>query len=100
MKTFNPKVNERVRVCYDGKRGRACRGVVTQVKENMIEAKFDQWAESQDRALVCCWFTRQNPMAFGGWLKTKDSVMRSAFGTPGDWYAVYEYKENANEDNT
>ncbi len=87
---FDPKQGDRVRVCYDGKRGRAVPGVVIKRRGFAVQVEFREWAE--DNPPVTCWFTRQNDLAFGGYFRCPDSLMKMAFGTPGDWYSVFEWE--------
>ena len=89
---FNPQKNDKVLVCYDGKLGRASEGIVRMRRGFALLVEFTQWEEPQTLP-VRCWFVRISPEAFGGYLRTRDSLMRLLVGTPGDWYSVFSVQE-------
>jgi len=84
---FNPQKGDFVKVCYDGKWGRAVDGVVKARRGFAVLVEFTQWAEPQT-APVQNWFVRTSDDSFGGYLRVKDSLMRALVGTAGDWYSV------------
>lgn len=85
---FDPAIGDNVRVCYDGKSGRAVQGVVVDKGQFAILVEFKEWAE--DNPPVKCWFKRHTKQSFGGYCQSPDSLMGALFGTPGDWYSVYQ----------
>ena len=89
MIRFNPKINDEVRVCYDGKISRCVCGLVIDVGYNKIKVRFSEWAGDKDIKIEW-WFKRINEYKFGGFVKVKDSLMKMMFGCEGDWYSVYQ----------
>lgn len=83
---FNPKIGDKVRVCYDGKSGRAVIGKVTDSKNDHVRVQFQEWAGDY---ILQSWFSRHTDKSFGAFVSVPESLMRSAFGCPGDWYSVY-----------
>ena len=90
-KRFEPKVGDKVSVCYDGKRGRDTDGVVFKRRGFVVQVEFIPWA-GNGKKKHRNWFVRTYPTAFGGYLRGEDSLMRLLVGTPGDWYSVYPHK--------
>jgi len=88
---FNPMPGDKVRVCYDGKIGRAVTGTVIESFRDTIKVEFCEW--SKGVKLVKCWFSRINKYSFGGYLEIEDSLMLIMFGTPGDWYSIFEMEK-------
>jgi hypothetical protein len=88
---FDPEIGDEVRVCYDGKSGRAVKGLVVDKRPSEIQIEFCEWAA--DNPPVKCWFLRQTKESFGGYLETPNSLMKALFDTPGDWYSVYKSKD-------
>jgi len=84
---FDPRPGETVRVCYDGKAGRAVPGKVLKRRKNKIQVEFCEWAENNPP--ITWWFERQNDQSFGSFVNVEQSLMKAAFGCPGDWYSVY-----------
>ena len=76
---FDPKRDEQVFVAYDGKWGRRQVGKVLQRRGFAVNVQFPLYAEKK---IVTNWFVRVSPMAFGGYLRSRDRL-------PGDWYSVY-----------
>lgn len=88
MKKFNPKKNDIVYVCYDGKWGRKIEGVVVVSRGFAIKVRFKLYAEKE---IIENWFVRISDEAYGGYVRqVVNSVMRGLLGLPGDWYSVYE----------
>lgn len=89
---FNPVKGETVSVCYDGKSGRAVDGVVLQRRGFALQVRFKEWTNPNGKAHDS-WFVRTRPNSFGGYLRTKDSLMNMMFGKecPGDWYSVFPH---------
>jgi hypothetical protein len=87
--TFDPKAGDIVRVCYDGKHGRCSEGKVLKRRGFAIQVEFLEWLE-KEKPPVTCWFIRRTEYSFGGYLRVKDSLMKMAFGVPGDWYSVFD----------
>jgi len=85
---FNPKEGDLVRVCYDGKSGRAVVGKILKRRGFAIQVEFKDWVEQEPSTN---WFIRISQWAFGGHLRSKHSLMNKLFGKscPGDWYSVY-----------
>jgi hypothetical protein len=88
MSKFNPLKDDLVYVCYDGKIGRKKIGTVKQRRGFAILVEFVPY-DSEGERLVECWFIRRSDQSFGGYLKSDDSLMKSMFGTKGDWYSVF-----------
>jgi hypothetical protein len=85
---FNPEIGDTVRVCYDGKSGRAVKGVVLNKNSSAIQVEFKEWAGNDN--MVKCWFSRITKESFGGYLEAQHSLMKALFDLPGDWYSVYQ----------
>lgn len=90
------KRGDRVYVCYDGKWGRRVVGEVLATKQtSRVQVKFQEYAS--DRQLTH-WFRRRSrpkryggrPHYYGGFVPVEDSLMRMAYGLPGDWYSVFK----------
>lgn len=86
-----------VRVCYDGKGGRCTIGRAISFGFFKV-VTFIPWGELVDdpgAAPVTHLFPLRgysrfdHRLLYGGWLRSKNSLMRRMFGTPGDWYSVY-----------
>ena len=95
MKKFNPKKNDIVYVCYDGKLGRKVEGVVLINRGFAIKVRFKLWVEKE---IVEQWFVRVSDEAYGAYVRQEGSLMKALMGTPGDWYSVYA-KEVLDEGN-
>jgi len=95
MKNFNPKKNDKVLVCYDGKLGRSSEGVVLKRRGFALLVEFKEWEPLCDtpEQSVKCWFVRISKRAFGGYLRKRDSFMQKLVGTPGDWYSIYNMED-------
>lgn len=89
---FEPKKNDVVNVCYDGKLGRKVEGKVISRKGFAVLVEFIEWA-SDSHKKVQNWFVRTSPDSFGGYLRVPDSFMKTLVGTPGDWYSVYDIND-------
>ena len=84
---FDPKKDDEVVVCYDGKWGRRVKGTVLQRRGFAIQVRFKEYAEDN---ILTAWFVRTSPHSFGAFVKVENSLMKMAFGCKGDWYSVYE----------
>ncbi len=94
------RYGDEVAVCYDGKWGRRVKGrVLCGKKGTMILVEFQQRGEE---TILQHWFRRRrggkNTLGgkqyyFGGFVPVDGSLMRSLFGTPGDWYSVWKWEE-------
>jgi hypothetical protein len=85
---FDPKKEDRVFVCYDGKWGRRQVGRVIKRRGFAVQVEFPKFADNNH--VVTNWFVRISPQAFGGYVRSQDSLMKMMFKLPGDWYSVFD----------
>ena len=71
MKKFNPKKNDIVYVCYDGKLGRKVEGVVLINRGFAIKVRFKLWVEKE---IVEQWFVRVSDEAYGAYVRQEGSI--------------------------
>ena len=94
---WNPKVGDRCFACYDGKYGRRVEGKVVKHQGGTLVVEFVPYCSDDNKPVKM----RAN-RKFGhwaGWLVEDFNLMSALFGRkacPGDYYAVYRYKEEDN----
>lgn len=96
------KIGTKVAVCYDGKWGRRVPGQVVGTKNGYkIRVRFCEWA-SEDPNTIEHWFKiKRRPSRWGGPRRyfagyvpvEQPTVMTALFGMPGDYYAVYPWRD-------
>ena len=84
---FDPKKQDSVFVCYDGKWSRRMVGLVHKRRGFALQVEFPTYAEKN---MVINWFVRTSPNSFGGYVRLHNSLMKKMFGLPGDWYSVFD----------
>ena len=93
------KRGQTVAVCYDGKWGRRVKGVVIATKQSRICVRFNLW--SDPAVQVTHWFhARRKGRKYGGpskrhagFVPVDDSLMQKLGIGPGDWYAIYKWRD-------
>jgi hypothetical protein len=86
LKNLNPKKGDLVSVCYDGKWGRAVIGKVIQKRGFAIQVEFSEYAN--EKHIVKAWFVRTSNKSFSAFVKVENSIMKTLFNLPGDYYKV------------
>jgi hypothetical protein len=86
---FTPRLGQTVAVCYDGKLGRAQRGVVVAVHRRSFDVRFQPWADPESADVVMRVGRRESRRPYGGWISGdgEHGIMRW-LGCRGDWYSV------------
>lgn len=86
---FTPRLGQAVAVCYDGKWGRAKRGVVVAVRRRSFDVRFQPWADPVAAVVEMVVGRRKGRRPYGGWIsgEGEHGIMRS-LGCRGDWYSV------------
>jgi len=96
MRTWKPKITDKIISCYDGKVARFVPAKIIAVRGCFIQVEYSPYI-SDDTNVYQQWMTRISEIGFGGYLRTKKpGLMTMLFGKnecPGDWYSVFRLSD-------